>query len=390
MTTFNRKRFREASFKKAKFEFKSSSADGGIKFADFDYPSSKREIKYLGTRKKDFTIECYTNDSKNFKARDNLIKKLEDKKAGLLKHPLLGNFYCYAISYSCKDSINELGKTDFTIEFRQVDTDNALLKKSKGFLESLKSNILGKYEDVFDKAWDNVKNAKEKFDSAVDTLKDVSEKINNVANTISSAGDSFGDFATSINQIIGSANNLVQSPRILASNLKTAFQNLGVAYNSSKDLFNVCKNLFNINEKDRDVIGNSENSIAIRNNQEELNKMVQVYAIATALDACVNIDYENTDEINQVINDIAIDFSEYDVAVKSSLIQMRAEAISILYEQAVSLPNVIYYNIDKPKSINLVVYSIYGSLEKKEAIRKLNNIQDSRFVSGQIKILTDA
>jgi len=388
--TFNTSRFGTASFKGVKFNFNSSSFDGGIKFADFDYPTSRREIQYLGTKKKDFTIECYTDDSKSFKARDNLIKKLDEKKAGLLKHPLLGSFFCQATSYSCKDSISQLGKTNFSIEFKQVDKDNVLLAKAKGFLSALKSEILGDYEAVFDKAWESVKNAKEKFDSATATLQDVAEKINNVANTVASAGDSFGDFSTAINQVIGSTKNLVQSPKTLASNLKIAFQNLTVAYNNSKDLFKVCKNLFDINEKDREAIGNSNNSVAIRNNQAELNKMVQVYAIATALEACVNIEYENNEEINEIINNIAIDFSGYDTQIKSALIQMRAEVIKILYEEAVSLPNVALHYVEKPKSLNLIVYSIYGSIEKKEAIRKLNNISDSRNVEGKIKILIDA
>lgn len=387
--TFNRKRFKKASFKGATFSFDSSSVGGGIKFADLDYPSSRRDIEFIGTKKKDFTIQCYTDGSRNFKERDQLVKKLENKKAGILKHPLLGSFYCQAITYLMQDSIQKLGKTDFSIEFRQISKEDTILKKSKGFLASLKSKILGDYEAVFDKAFESVKNAKEKFDSATETLQNVAEKINDVANTISSAGDGFGDFSTAINQVVGSANNLVQSPRVLASNLKIAFQNLEVAYNSSKDLFNVCKNLFNINEKDRDAVGNSANSNAIRNNQEEINKMVQVYAIATAIANCVDIDFQNTDEVNQVINDIAIDLSIYDSAIKSSLIQMRAEALNILYEQSVSLPNINLYNVAKPISINILTYSIYGSLDKKEAIRKLNIINDVRAVSGQIKILTE-
>ena len=136
------------------------------------------------------------------------------------------------------------------------------------------------------------------------------------------------------------------------------------------------------------MVGNSAKSNAIRNNQNEINKMVKVYAIATALSNCVNISFENTEELNQVINDISIDLSAYDQEIKANLTQMRAEAITLLYEQAVSLPNINYYQVDKPTSINILVYSIYGSVDKKETIRKINNIKDSKKVSGTIKILT--
>ena len=388
--TFNIKRLKTASFKGAKFIVETSSIDGGIKSAELDYPSSRREMEFIGIRKYDFRIQCFTDDTRNFKSSEKLIKKLKNKTPGILKHPVLGSFYCYAISFNRQDNIQtELGKTYFTIEFKEVDKEDALLKKAKGVLAKIKSNILGKYEDVFDKAFEAVQNSKEKFDSATETLQNVADTINQVANAIATAGESFGDFVTSINQFKASINNLVQSPKLLARNLKISFQNLEVAFSSKKDVFNVCKNLFTIDKRDSIAVGNSANSNAIRNNQDEINKMVQVYAIATAIANSVDISFENTSELNELINAISIDFSKYDPEIKSDLTQMRADALIILYQDAVSLPNINYYEVNKPVSINVLTYSIYGSLAKKEDIRKLNNIKDVRSVSGTIKILTD-
>jgi hypothetical protein len=392
MTLFNNSKIKPASFKKAKFLFDTSNIKGGIKFAEFEYPKTdKRDIETLGKMLKKISVNCFIDCNKNYSQRDKLQQAFDDSKAGYLSLPFYKKFYGYVVEYSFNDAKNAVGNTSVSFEFVEVSKYGKNKKNGKGFLANLKSKILGKYEEQFDKAWKAVSKAKEKFDSAVDTLKKVANKINQVASAIGGAGDSLGDFSTSISEIVNSSINLVKSPKVLAQNVKTAFDNLGVAYTSSKDLFKACKDLFNINEKDRNQIGNSQNSIDIRNNQDLINQLVKINALTLAYETSANIDYSNTQELNQVIADLEFGFSQIGSIADRSIIDdlqaLRYEAINYLNELSLSVPNVVDYEVISPTPLTKILFNLYGNDDNKDIIISLNNINDTSSITGTIKVL---
>ena len=398
MTLFNNSKIKPASFKKAKFLFDTSNIKGGIKFAEFEYPKTdKRDIETLGKMLKKISVNCFVDCNKNYKQRDKLQEAFDNPKAGYLSLPFYKKFYGYVVEYSFSDAKNAVGNTSVSFEFVEVSKYGKNKKNGKGFLANLKSKILGKYEEQFDKGFSNVSKYKEKFDSAVDTLKEVANKVNQVASAIggasavSGAANSFGDFSTAINQIVNSSINLVQSPKVLSQNIKIAFDNLSLAYNSTTDLFKVCKNLFNINEKDRNQIGNSQNSIDIRNNQDLINQLIKINALTLAYETSANIDYSNTQELNQVIADLEFGFSQIgsisDRSILDDLQALRYEAINYLNELSLSVPNVVDYEVISPTPLTKILFNLYGNDDNKDIIISLNNINDTSSITGNIKVL---
>lgn len=392
MTLFNQSRTKTATFRKANFIFVDSSIKGGIKFAEYEYPNNnRRDLEQLGGMLKKITISGLIDCNVNYKKRDKLQKIFDEPKAGLLSLPFYKKMHGYITEYSFNDSNNAVGQTGFTCEFVEVSKDKKNKKTGKGFLANLKSKILGKYEEQFDKAWEAVANVKEKFDSAVETTKNVANKMNQVASSVAGAGDSLGDASSSINEIINSANKLVNSPKVLFSNLKVAFDNLGVAYNSSKDLFNVCKNLFGIDEKDRVQIGNSIVSQDIRNNQNLINQAVRINALTLAYQTAVDIDYSNTQEINDVIASLENGFSLIDLSIDREIIDLlhnlRYNAINELNQLRLSVPNVVEYEVKNPTPLINIIFNLYGNDDNKDTIIAINNFQDTSSVVGNIKVL---
>ena len=392
MTLFNQSRTKTATFRKANFIFVDSSIKGGIKFAEYEYPNNnRRDLEQLGGMLKKITISGLIDCNVNYKKRDKLQKIFDEPKAGLLSLPFYKKMHGYITEYSFNDSNNAVGQTGFTCEFVEVSKDKKNKKTGKGFLANLKSKILGKYEEQFDKAWEAVANVKEKFDSAVETTKNVANKMNQVASSVAGAGDSLGDFSSSINEIINSANKLVNSPKVLFSNLKVAFDNLGVAYNSSKDLFNVCKNLFGIDEKDRVQIGNSIVSQDIRNNQNLINQAVRTNALTLAYQTAVDIDYSNTQEINDVIASLENGFCLIDLSIDREIIDLlhslRYNAINELNQLRLSVPNVVEYEVKNPTPLINIIFNLYGNDDNKDTIIAINNFQDTSSVVGNIKVL---
>lgn len=395
MTIFNTGKLPEGQFRDAYFFYQQSSGSGGRKTISHEYPNKKeRYVEDLGGLEKKFTLDVYTDDNVSYAERDDLIKALDQEGVGTLVHPAFGDLEVVCVGYTFNESIRELGITKFTISF-EIASLNILpvkVKGNKGLLANIKSKILGKNEEAFNAGWKSVKNAKAKFDSGVKTLKRTANKINNVAKQIQGAGDSFADFATSLNQIVASANRLVQAPSVLASNLRTSFDNMAVAFNNSKDLFNTTKKLFGFNESDQLVIGKSQIQLDIKNNQDQLNNFVNVAVLATAYEASVNIDYNNLQELNQVITDLEAGFNQLSGINKdlyNDLVEMKIEANNVFSNLAISLPNIADYQVINPLPLNILVYNLYGSLELKETIRLLNNFGDTSQIQGNIKILTN-
>lgn len=403
MTLFNQSRTKTATFRKANFIFVDSSIKGGIKFAEYEYPNNnRRDLEQLGGMLKKITISGLIDCNVNYKKRDKLQKIFDEPKAGLLSLPFYKKMHGYITEYSFNDNNNAVGQTGFTCEFVEVSKDKKNKKTGKGVLANLKSKILGKYEEQFDKAWNyaskTITEAKKKyneykevFDSAVETTKNIANKINQVASSVAGAGDSLGDAASAINEIINSANKLVNSPKALFSNFKVAFDNLGVAYNSSKDLFKVCRNLFDINEKDREQIGNSIVSQDIRNNQNLINQAVRINALTLAYQTAVDIDYSNTQEINDVIASLENGFSLIDLSIDREIIDLlhslRYNAINELNQLRLSVPNVVEYEVKNPTPLINIIFNLYGNDDNKDTIIAINNFQDTSSIIGNIKVL---
>ena len=394
MTLFNQSRIRTASFKNAKFYFNSSDIKGGIKFAEFNYPKTdKRNIESLGKLLKKISITALIDCNKNYSARDKLQKAFDEPEAGNLSLPFYKKFYGFVTEYSFRDSATAVGNIEVNFEFVEVSKDSNIKKADKGFLANLKSKILGDYENDFDKAFASVVNAKEQFDSAVDTLTEISNTVNQFASGVAGAGNSLGDFATSINQIVSSANNLVKTPKTLANNVKLAFDNLSIAYNSSKDLFNACSAMFGINIKDREQLGNSQNSIDIRNNQDLLNDLFKINALTLGYQSSAEITYNNTQELNDVINQLENGYNSFDKSritnnlIINNLQNLRYQTISYLNSLSLSIPNITTYTVRSPSPLINILFNLYGNDTNKQALINLNNFADTSNISGEIKVL---
>ena len=396
MTIFNIARLPTASFRGSDFAYQDSSIDGGRKTVTHEYPNRKeRYVEDLGGIEKKFSVTAFTDDNVSYSERDALIEALEAKGVGVLIHPSFGSQNVVCIGYNIVDNIKELGISRFTISF-EVASLNVLpskLKGNKGFLANLKSKILGDSESSFDSNWKKVTAAKSKFDSAVKTTKNAANEINRVSRLVQGAGDSIGDATTALNQIVSSANSLVQSPSVLAANLRTAFDNLGVAYNSSQDVFNVMRNLFGFDSSDRQSNGNSQLQKDIKNNQDQMNNIVAAMAIATAYNAAGNINFSTIDDLNLVNSQLEDGFealpTSLDRDIRASVVDMRIEASNIFANLAIGLPNIIDHIQMNPISLNNLVYSFYGSLDLKENIRELNMFGDTSRISGTIKMLSN-
>ena len=395
MTIFNIAKLPFFSFNGVEVNYQDSNVKGGRKTVTHEYPNANnRYVEDLGLLEKKFTITAFTDDNVSDSLRDQFIAELDKAGIGTLIHPRYGEQRVVVIGYNIVDNIRQLGISQFTIEFEKSSLNKLpeLIKGNKGFLSNLKDTVLGSSKEVFDNAWKTVSNNRAKFNSANQTLRLAAREIKRVSQTIQGSASTFSDFTTSINEIIDSSVSLVLSPTVLSTNIRTAFNNLSVAYSSSQDLFDVCLQLFGFDQKDQDVIGDSIQSQDIRNNQNQINNNINANALALAYNAAVNIDFATLDDLNLTISQLEDGFDSLPTlnrGVYSDIQAIRVEANRIFSNLSISLPNIIDYTILNPVSLNVLVYSLYGSLDLKNQIRDLNQFIDTSQVSGTIKILNN-
>jgi len=393
---YNKSRAKASSYKNIKFLYTDSTLDGGIKHKIFEYPrSEKREIETYGKRLKTISVSGIISIHKNNSNRDKLENAFNDGEAGTLSLPFDKKYYGIITDYKFSTNKSEVGSVNVNFTFVELSKEDKLNKVGKGLIANLKSKILGSYEEDFDKAWQNVKNAKEKFDSATDTLNDIAETISNVASGVAGAGDSLGDFSTAINQIINSSAQLVRSPKLLIGNIKIAFDNLSSSFSSDNQLFKACKELFDIDVKDRIQTGNSAFSQSIRSNQQLLNQSVRLNALLTGYEASVNQSYNNNIEIQNTLADIENGFNNIDLTlindrtIIDNLQEARYNVVDYLNNLTLSTPNIIEYNVIGYKPLVNILFDLYGVdyQDRKQDIINLNNFSNVDNITGLIKIV---
>jgi hypothetical protein len=278
-----------------------------------------------------------------------------------------------------------------TFEVAQNNRFPQTTKGNKGFLANLKNFTLTGNESVFKDKFIGVKNAKRLFDSGVDTTKQASREIQRISSQIEGAVDGLSDYVTTLNELVDDATELVQTPSDLSGKLRTAFDNLEVAYNNSQDVFDVTKQLFGFDQRDRNASGNSGQQKDIKNNQDQINNFINASALALAYNAAANIDYTNFDELSSVNTSLEEGFEALpdtlDRDIYNSLLNMRVETSTILSNTGLTLPRVSTLTTKKI-SLNVLTYSLYGSLDNKNNIKNLNQFTDTSRVQGEIKILS--
>lgn len=389
-------RYPQATYKNLSAHYQDSSVDGGRKTVTHEFPDSDtRYIEDLGKNQKVYTVNFLIDINTSKSKLDQWIKKLDEKEQGFLVHPLYGQQLVKVRNYNISDTINELGAVRLNVIFARAERNRFPDKEegNLGFIGRLRKQVAAFIDDEFGTGVQDVTNALETFNNFNTAVQDSAREIKRIALTIQGSGSVISDFVTNINEVVNSSGALVQSPSVLASNLRSAFNNLETAYNSSADLFDVQKLMFDFDEgSNNPAIGSSTSSNTINNNQAQLNNYVRASALSSAYNAAANISYGNENELNLKREELEEGFAAIpttiDRTVYQGLLDLRTQTNLYFDRLSISLDKVVEINV-KPQPLTSLVYSLYGSLEKKPEIIALNSIKDPSQVSGTLKILSN-
>ena len=391
--TFNISKLPEASYNDVRFLYQSSSIGGGRKTVTHEYPNSDiRFVEDLGGLRKTYNIEAVVDNNNNNNQRDQLINALDSKNIlGKFVHPEYGAKNVKLINYTINNSKNQLGITTFSITFEEADLPvKGEVESNTGFLSNLR-NIAGEnVSNKLAKGWKTFTTVKEGFDKTNKIIKDTGREIKKVAGLVAGAGDGINDFTTSINEIVNNSQALVNSPSILAQRLTNSFNALEVAFDNAQNVFDSVKNLMQF-KNDTVPTGNSNTRDNILENQRLTNNLITVNSFAIAYNQASQVDYKNQNELSNNIKILKDNFKNISGLDRDSLLELqriRIEFQKVINDLSISLPKVSNFETNKIP-LNVLIYQLYGSLDKKEDLKELNKFKDTSQIEGTIKILSN-
>ena len=305
MTILNE--LKTASYRGIEFFYQSSTESGGFKFAEHIYPDSDNIIiEQLGKVPRRFSFECRVL----FENRDAFDNALNTEGTGTLSHPMYGNFPVKVTSVSKRDSIDDLGLYDYSIEFvieegsiNPVDAGvtTTVINSAKDVVKVavfnfLSNEIIPPIALAGATASINLQSSATflSFQSLVGDLNRVSQSFEDaIIRVVNDENEQFND---DLRKFINNTGLIITTNEIGAAinELFTSYEIVGA---TPEDQFKLSQELFDFGEDNGPVI----NTPTENNNTFTVDIAMQMDALALAYNSATQITYGNTDELQSTI-----------------------------------------------------------------------------------------
>ena len=119
--------------------------------------------------------------------------------------------------------------------------------------------------------------------------------------------------------------------------------------------------------------------------------------LITSYQTASNIDYSNTDDINEVLANLNLMYTALiadpmlDEDTKNDMVLLKVEVDKFLNNLLRNVNNVIIVNISRPTPFDTIIFDRYGNLDLYDELIALNfgTINDLLNVSGDIKLYSE-
>lgn len=285
-----------------------------------------------------------------------------------------------------------------------------------------KKNFLAKLKDFAKKTSDFIGNVNEAVSKITNTIAEYSETFSSIANGIASAStivtnpinsvkNSFDMINGGIGAIINGFSNAISTITSLPGDVENFFSQLIQTSLSIKDLFksgikdsdlqettlflqSVADNLVEI-DFNENIIGDSFNNEVLRQNNDVFKCVILSGVLSGIYDQISDMSNWNTLELEKtrkttekVYNYIASrPFIDNDFKYELDLLRNNFfRSYKILYQNS---NKIIEIDVLKPDSIFNIVYKVNGNFDFVDEAIQLNNVINTGFVAGKVKIITN-
>lgn len=395
-----------ASYKSAHFLVTDTSVSGGRIVATKKFIGTDRQqVEDLGLKLRSFTLngtiasrrDAIGNEIQTYReVREALLSALESDGTGVLVHPFYGEIYnVKATTYNLSERTTLLGDASIDIQFEISNADGRpepeenTLASIETQLDSLVVAVNFDIADNFSVTGafpGNIAAAIDKANGFVDKVKDSTKFL-------SVAAAELDKFAYQVSEFAANVVDLVSAPQQFADSITGMMNTVKGLSTSATGIFDTFSQMFDFGENDASINLTTPSLIERKKNDDTVNAATQALALAYAYLSSSEIAFANTDEIGSVEGITDAQYQKLansplvDVSVIEALTDLREASQAFFSEQRDLRPRVVTINTNAT-STRLLAFSNYGSSELGPNLARLNRLNQSAYVEGDVKILS--
>lgn len=397
MAILDLRTFRRATYNGVAFSYQNSNVKGARKTVTHEYPNADvRVIEDLGKYLKAFKISAII-DNNQIGNKDELLTELDKEGPGELVHPLYGNKQVVVKEYNARDSIQQLGAVFIDIEFEEA-SEPVFPLGSFANLGSFVSQAQAAHQ-LIGEALFKINKVKAVFDSAVSKVQRAADLLDTLSRTITNSGESVTSLSNALISLKENTNSLINSPEVLFNTLSISANNLARAYNediggevdeSTRTL--ALNSLSSIGDSDENVVGTSPNLVQRITNQTLINNQLLISSLGLGYQYASERVYLSLDELNTERERLEVQYQNFAFTLLDPVFDI---ITNVRYLANLNFDNLalrlerINTISTAPISLNVLTYSLYGSLANKDLVRGINSFLDPSNIEGDVRTLTD-
>lgn len=372
-----------------------ATTKGGRKTATYEFiNSSKRVVEDLGLLQKTFQLEgiISNTDGQYFLKRNALINTLETEGTKVLSHAFFGKFIVVPRPYSLVESVANLGEAVFNMTFDRAEDRIEPLADAftQSKIEELKQVSLNAFKE---NVADNYKNSPSfpfNFTVATAYLEGLANQFDEITSTFNRALSEIDNFSEQLNDFRNSILQLVNLPGQLALTLENLYASAVSLAETPAEAFLTLEKFFDFGEDLPGIIPTTFELLERLRNQELLNFFIQGSALSYAYSQVASITFFTVREIDDYLAKLEKQYNKIFPLITNrtaalSLQNLRNTANEFLNAQKINVKKIVDFSTQTIPA-QVLVYSLYGSVDNYERLVQLNVIKDPSFVSGQIEV----
>jgi len=386
-----------ASFRGVAFYVETSERNGGRRTVKHDFPlRDDPYVEDMGRQARSFRITGYVLGDDHGAQRDRLISALEDQSGpGELVHPYYGAKRAICSGFTSSDTRDDGGMSLISIDFEETPVQPTVPVESPdlpGVVNASSDEALSAVQGDFEDSYDVEDAPSWSLESVSLALTSMTEAVGEALAPIVESTQEMAKLTQQIELIVAQASSLVRQPAevltafrdtlaILVDTVAGAPGSVLQAFASAytADIGPAVLETTATRERER------ANQLAL---EGALRRILAIEAARLApLAEFESIDYALAvrDQVIEMLDEQAESASD---EVYPLLIQLRADVVLAVPSQATLAREI---TIDRPVAVPslLLSYQLYGSVEQEDDIIARNGIQDPRFVSGTLQVLSD-
>ena len=392
-----------AKFNGVPFLFKDTTTTGGNRLIKFNYPGSDAQaIERQGKLPRTFNMVIVIPHDDYFAQKKAILDVLEDGRKGVLTHPYFGDVENVIPGrYTLTEKLTELGRAEISVPF-EIDDFGGVPVVSSTLVSQVKSSGLLVNDQVASDLADNF-SVSSKLSNTItdsfDSLNGFADDLITASETSDPLTDNISGFNKDIQAFRAKIGSLIVSPADLAGEIGSLLNSLNILFETPEAVVGAFTALFSFGSNDP-VFPVDENGLASTasrtarlNNRDQLRANVKAQALSYSYTSAVDTNYATEDDLELAQADLELKYIDLRDNQKISnealelLDRQRIDAQSSFTAILVSTQKIVTIEVPTIQPLAVVIYAEYGSTELVDIIAELNDITQTSFVEGTIKVL---